>query len=291
MLFSKTVQQNFLNRRTQLPTFLLAFAALHVFAQTETFHDFKANTITGQKINFSQFYGKKVMVVNTASYCAWTYQYEALEALYEEYKDSNFTILGFPCNDFSNQEPGSDSSINEFCLNTYGITFQMMSKVAIVSHDTAEVYKWLQNKSRNGVADAPVRWNFYKYLIDEAGHWVAYYSNLTEPNDSAIINWIRSPSVLPPDTTTGMAAAARFGMEIGWTAPGRLRMVFKDAVGQETIISLFSPNGQLLSTVFDGIPQVGEVVSVDVSSHAHSLYFLQMKTRESSRTFKVAAIN
>lgn len=140
------------------------------FSQIQTFHDYKGQTITGPNLNFSNFYGKKVMVVNTASFCGWTYQYETLQDLYDQYKNNNFEIVGFPCNDFSSQEPGSDSTINDFCTGIYGITFQMMSKVSIVSHDTAEVYKWLQRADLNGVADAHVSWNFNKFLIDEAGH-------------------------------------------------------------------------------------------------------------------------
>ena len=155
-----------------------------------TFHDYSAATINHDTISMSQFYGKKVMVVNTASYCAYTPQFTALEQLYTDYKSYGFEIIGFPCNDFGNQDPHADSTINTFCTGTYGVTFQMMSKVATISVDTAPVYKWLQCADLNGVSNAHVGWNFNKFLIDEAGHWVRHYDSGTLPNDPAIISWI-----------------------------------------------------------------------------------------------------
>lgn len=269
---------------------LLISMAVYGYAQPLTFHDYKANTITGQKINFSMFYGKKVMVVNTASYCAWTYQYEALQNLYERYQDSNFIILGFPCNDFNNQEPGSDSTINEFCTNEYGVTFQMMSKVTI-THDTVDVYKWLMRKSLNGVSDARVLWNFHKFLIDEAGHWVAYYSNLTEPDDPAIIAWIESPSVIPPDTTatgTGMTPSANVTLHN--TASSSVDVIFNGSESRHTVIRLFSADGKRASTVFDGMPQPGQVVSVDISTFPSALYFLHVRNEAESKVFRFAVL-
>ena len=177
--------------------FLLLFALFVqlTFAQTgETFHDFNAVTIRGDTISLSQYTGKKVMVVNTASYCGFTPQYADLQALYQQYGGPTFEIIGFPCNDFGGQEPGTNGSIDSFCTGNYYISFQMMSRVSIAAPDTVEVYKWLQNASRNCFADAAVAWNFNKYLIDEAGNWIAYYPSAVNPLDPAIVNWILSPN-------------------------------------------------------------------------------------------------
>ena len=166
--------------KAKYPTLLLLISNT-CFSQTgETFHSFQAVKINDDTISLSQYYGKKVMVVNTASYCAYTPQYTDLQQLYQQYQSYNFEILGFPCNDFGAQEPGGDSEIDSFCT-TYGVTFQMMSKIDIISTDTAEVYKWLQLASRNGVANAPVTWNFHKFLIDETGHWVAHHASPVNP--------------------------------------------------------------------------------------------------------------
>ena len=129
-------------------------------------------TYTEDTISFSQFYGKKVMVVNTASFCQFTPEFTQLEQLYTQYHQYNFEILGFPCNDFNSQDPHNDSTIIHFCTTGYGVTFQMMSKIFCVTGDTSPVYKWLQRANLNGVSDAHVGWNFNKFLIDEAGHWV-----------------------------------------------------------------------------------------------------------------------
>lgn len=178
---------------------LLSFAILFIcgkgiFAQ-QNFHSYSAETITGDTISLSSFYGKKVMVVNTASYCGYTPQFAQLEQLYLQYHlSNNFEIIGFPCNNFGNQDPNSDSLINQFCTSNYNVTFQMMSRIDIVQGDTAPVYKWLQRADLNGVANASVAWNFNKFLIDEQGNWVNHYLSPTLPNDAAIVDWILSPS-------------------------------------------------------------------------------------------------
>lgn len=161
----------------------------------ETFHDFTAIKINGDTMNLSDLAGKRVLVVNTASFCGFTPQYTDLQTLYSNYGGGTlFEIIGFPCNDFGNQEPNDDSTINIFC-NNYNVTFQMMSKISITAPDTAEVYKWLQLLSRNGVANAPVNWNFNKYLVDEAGHWVAHFVGGVNPLDTAIVNWLTTTSI------------------------------------------------------------------------------------------------
>ena len=181
---------------TSVALIINCFVVGVISAQTlETFHDFTAVKINGDTMNLSDLAGKKVLVVNTASFCGFTPQYTDLQTLYANYGGGTlFEIIGFPCNDFGNQEPHDDSTINVFC-NNYNVTFQMMSKISITAPDTAEVYKWLQLLSRNGVANAPVNWNFNKYLVDEAGHWVAHFVGGVNPLDTAIVNWLTTTGV------------------------------------------------------------------------------------------------
>lgn len=156
---------------------------------TKSLHDFKTKTLDGKEFNFASLKGKKVMIVNTASECGYTPQYKDLEALYEKYKDKNFVIVGFPCNDFGGQEPGNSTEIQSFCSKNYGVTFPMMEKVSITANP-APIYKWLTTKSENGVMDATVKWNFNKFLIDGNGHLVKYYASATKPMDEEIVKWI-----------------------------------------------------------------------------------------------------
>ncbi len=156
----------------------------------KTLHDFTVQTIDGKEISLSKFKGKKVLVVNTASKCGLTPQYKDLQALYDQYGPDNFVIIGFPANNFREQEPGSNEEIQEFCSLNYGVTFPMMAKIDVVGENIAPVYQWLTLQTENGVADAEVTWNFQKFLIDEDGHWVASYPPKTPPTDEQIITWI-----------------------------------------------------------------------------------------------------
>ena len=155
-------------------------------------HSFRVQTLSGDTLDFSTFKGKKILVVNTASKCGLTPQYKELEALYREFKDSNFVIVGFPANNFMAQEPGSDDEIAAFCSKNYGVTFPMMSKVSVKGRDIHPVYEFLTNLSKNGLEDNEVKWNFQKYLIDENGFLVRVISPTTPPNDPEIISWIKS---------------------------------------------------------------------------------------------------
>jgi glutathione peroxidase len=175
--------------------FLIAFNFAGKSQQLANFHDFTGVTIQGDSISFSQYAGKKLLVVNTASFCAYTYQYEDLQGLYNIYGGDQFEILGFPCNNFGSQEPGSDSTIIDFCTGNYGVTFQMMSRIDIKTGDTAEVYKWLQRGDLNGVEDVQVSWNFHKFLIDPDGNYVRHFPSTTVPRDTAITNWITAEFV------------------------------------------------------------------------------------------------
>ena len=145
------------------------------------FYSLKTNTITGDLFTFSSLKGKRVLIVNTASRCGYTPQYEDLEQLYRIYGGDNFTIIGFPSNDFAWEEPGSDQEIAAFCKSRYDVTFPMMTKVKTSGSSGHEVYQWLCNMEKNGVANARVSWNFNKFLIDENGRWVAHFPSSTSP--------------------------------------------------------------------------------------------------------------
>lgn len=156
----------------------------------QSFYDFQVKTLEGETFDFSSLKGKKVLVVNTASKCGLTGQYEALQALYEEYGGDNFTIIGFPANNFMSQEPGNHQEIREFCTENYGVTFPMMEKISVKGDDIHPVYLWLTQKSENGAMDSDVSWNFQKYLIDEEGNLIKMYSPRTKPDDEGIVSWI-----------------------------------------------------------------------------------------------------
>jgi glutathione peroxidase len=156
----------------------------------EKFYDFSVKTIDGDDFNLSNLKGKKVMVVNTASKCGLTPQYEELQALWEEYGGDDFVIIGFPANNFMGQEPGSDSEIATFCSENYGVTFPMMSKISVKGKDMHPLYKWLTTASLNGVEDSDVSWNFQKYLIDENGNLAKVVKPRVTPYDKEIISWL-----------------------------------------------------------------------------------------------------
>ena len=157
----------------------------------KTLYDFKCKTIDGKDFDLSSLKGKKVLVVNTASKCGFTPQYADLEKLYKEYGGDKFTIIGFPANNFGHQEPGTNDTIKAFCTRNYGVTFQMMEKISVKGDDMDPLYKWLTKKSENGVKDAPVEWNFQKFMIDENGHWVDVAMSPEKPECDKIVNWIK----------------------------------------------------------------------------------------------------
>ncbi|MDO5607121.1 MAG: glutathione peroxidase [Capnocytophaga sp.] len=156
----------------------------------QTVYSFVVKDITGKDFALADLKGKKIMIVNTASKCGLTPQYEELEALYKKYKDKNFVILGFPANDFMWQEPGSNEEIAQFCKINYGVTFPMMEKITVKGKGMHPLYQFLTEKDKNGVEDSKVSWNFQKYLIGEDGRLQKVISPRTSPSDKEIINWI-----------------------------------------------------------------------------------------------------
>jgi len=172
---------------------LLSIMTLTLNSQTSvdnSIHQFKVADIYGNIFDFSQLKGKKVMIVNTASKCGLTYQYEALQKLYSQYKDLNFVIVGFPSNDFLWQEPGSNDEIIDFCEQNYGVTFPMMSKITVKGTKKHPIYQFLTQKSKNNYKDSRVTWNFQKYLINKQGRVEKIISPRTRPDSEEIVSWI-----------------------------------------------------------------------------------------------------
>ncbi|HNJ94684.1 MAG TPA: glutathione peroxidase, partial [Ferruginibacter sp.] len=149
-------------------------------SQTRSIYDFKVAGLDGDTIDFAQFKGKKILIVNTASKCGFTPQYEDLEKLYKTYKDK-LVIVGFPANNFFSQEPGSNETISEFCKKNYGVSFPMAAKISVKGKNIAPIYKWLCDKEENGVMDAKISWNFNKFLLDENGKIIAHFKSAVKP--------------------------------------------------------------------------------------------------------------
>ncbi len=174
---------------------LLFFTFISVAMQTDspvkTLYDFSAKTIDGKDFDFSTLKGKKVLIVNTASECGYTPQYAGLEELYRKYQPTGkFEIIGFPCNQFGGQEPGTNADIKTFCTKNYGVTFSMMEKIDVKGEKQHPLYKWLTTKAENGVEDSEVRWNFWKFMIDENGKFVGHAGSKEEPMGELITKWV-----------------------------------------------------------------------------------------------------
>lgn len=147
-------------------------------------YDFKMKSLSGKEVDFSQFLGKNLLIVNTASKCGYTYQYEGLQKLHEQY-GNNVTVLGFPANNFLWQEPGSNEKIEEFCQVNYGVTFPMFEKISVKGSDQHPLFSWLEIKSGKKPS-----WNFCKYLIDKSGNVAGFFDSKVEPLDKRIVDKI-----------------------------------------------------------------------------------------------------
>lgn len=169
---------------------LLGLTSTALIAQKMNFYNFTVQSITGEDVKLSQFKGKKVLVVNTASKCGLTPQYEVLEEVYQEFKEEGFVIIGFPANNFGAQEPGTNEEIAAFCQANYGVSFPMMAKISVKGEDQHELYQWLTQKEKNGVEDSEVTWNFQKYMIDEEGNYVGMVAPQESPASEEIVDFI-----------------------------------------------------------------------------------------------------
>jgi len=144
-------------------------------------YDFEVTTITGEIKPLSEYQGKTVLIVNTASKCGFTPQYAELEELHEKYEDQGLVILGFPCNQFKQQEQGSDAEISEFCQLNYGVTFPMFSKIDVNGADTAPVYQWLKKNAKGLLGSEAIKWNFTKFLVNKEGDVVNRFPPTLSP--------------------------------------------------------------------------------------------------------------
>ncbi|MCL9808420.1 glutathione peroxidase [Flavobacterium luminosum] len=160
--------------------------------EKQTIYQFKVKDISGNEFDLASLKGKKVMIVNTASECGLTPQYEQLQEVYDQYKAKNFVIVGFPANNFGAQEPGSNEQIATFCKKNFGVTFPMMEKISVKGDDMHPLYQFLTQKAKNGLEDNEVQWNFQKYLINTKGELEKVVSPRTLPNDPSIIDWIKA---------------------------------------------------------------------------------------------------
>lgn len=160
---------------------LFSFAAPSLF-------DFKAKSIEGKTIDFSKYKGKKILIVNVASQCGHTPQYEGLEKLYEKNKD-HLVIIGFPANNFGEQEPGSNAEIKAFCTKNYSVTFPMMEKVSVKGDNIDPIFKWLTTQS-NPDFTGDIKWNFEKFLLDENGNLIRRFRTKVEPTDDLLVKAI-----------------------------------------------------------------------------------------------------
>jgi glutathione peroxidase len=156
----------------------------------KTIYHLSSKDIQGKEVDFSQYKGKVLLIVNIASKCGFTPQLEELQAVYEHYKEKGLEVIGFPCNQFMFQEPLSGKGITEFCSLNYGVTFKIMEKTKVIGWSKHPVYKFLTNKSENGVLSQTPMWNFYKYLVDRNGKVVAVYPSTVTPKDTKIVKAI-----------------------------------------------------------------------------------------------------
>lgn len=166
------------------------FSFLSFSMKAQSIHSFTVKSIDGSAIALSNFKGKKILIVNTASKCGYTPQYDGLEKVYETNKDK-LVIIGFPCNQFGGQEPGTAEEIVSFCKKNYGVSFPLAEKIDVKGDQIAPIYQWLTQKQQNGVLDATISWNFNKFLLDENGKMLAYFPSKVKPDSEEILNYLR----------------------------------------------------------------------------------------------------
>ena len=161
----------------------LFFSSIIAKENQMSIYDFNVKTIDGQEISMSKYKGKVLLIVNVASKCGFTSQYEGLENLYEKYKNEDFMVLGFPSNQFANQEPQSNEKIKEFCSLTYEVKFDMFAKIDVNGENEAPLYKFLKSNQKGILGSENIKWNFTKFLVDKNGKVVKRYAPSTKPSD------------------------------------------------------------------------------------------------------------
>jgi glutathione peroxidase len=180
-------------------TFIMAMTSGQLYSGEKSIYDFTVKDIDSKSVSLSGYKGKVMLIVNVASKCGNTPQYEKLQKLYETYKDRGLAILGFPANNFLWQEPGSDSEIKQFCTLNYGVTFDMFSKISVKGRDQAPLYQFLTSSKSNPQFSGPVKWNFQKYLIDRSGKIIGCFSPGTDPLSEEIRSAVEAALQAPAD--------------------------------------------------------------------------------------------
>jgi glutathione peroxidase len=168
---------------------VILFAFLKPISMNFYENNFNIKTIDGEPLNFEKFKGKKLLLVNVASKCGLTPQYKELQELYDKY-NGKLEIVGFPCNQFLNQEPGTAEEIKTFCTKNYGVTFTITEKIDVKGKNQHPIYQWLTDKEKNGVESSKVKWNFQKYLIDENGNYIAHFDPTVKPMSEEILKYL-----------------------------------------------------------------------------------------------------
>ncbi|MBT3302243.1 MAG: T9SS type A sorting domain-containing protein [Bacteroidetes bacterium] len=257
---------------------LLSFLA---FSQ-KTFHDFKVISINGDTVDLSIFKGQKIMVVNTASLCGYTYQYEELQQLFQDYKKHNFTIIGFPSNDFGNQEPGSDGDILKFCEDNYGVTFPMMAKIHVSGAQIHPLYQWLTKQTENGVKDAPVEWNFQKFLIDEDGSWHDVRLSATSPLAPIITTWIAQGTSLTEEE-------CRVSNLTVYPAPAtdHFNVVVTVEELSNVVVKIMNMNGQLVEELYNSPVENDLRISYNTDRMLAGLYVVIAEINQEKKSMQI----
>jgi glutathione peroxidase len=267
---------------------LLVICALYtgLSAQVyQTFYDFSWPTIEGDTISMGQYAGQKVMVVNCASYCVYTPEYAPLKRLDSIYATRyNFTIVGYPSNDFLNQG-GTDSAIIATC-HQYEVNFQIMSPVSIVTGDTAPIYKWLQREDLNGVSNAHVTWNFNKFLIDRQGHWVRWIDSPVSPLDTSIINWIVEDSAAVAAGIQPVNADDFIHIKSGNPVNTTLALEVKSGTAQRFDINLYSLDGRPAGKIYNSEISGTQQINYPVAALPSGLYLIRAQTSTGEKTLK-----
>jgi glutathione peroxidase len=187
-----------MKRTTAVMVLLLALAAVSAIAQTKTggkvpeVLNYTMNNLNGEPVNLSQFAGNVVLIVNTASECGYTYQYEGLQNLHDKYASRGLSVLGFPSNDFGQQEPGSNQQIQQFCKANYGVEFPMFSKVQVLGGGKVPLYQYLTSKASNPKFAGEIKWNFEKFLIGRDGQILGRFASDVEPESRQILTAIEA---------------------------------------------------------------------------------------------------
>lgn len=267
--------------------FALSLSVLFTNAQAPlTFHDYSTMTIDGVPINLSQYYGKKVMVVNVAAHCGYTPQFTQLQEIYDLYQSHNFEIIGFPSDDFNQQ--GTDSELIATC-GSYNVTFPLTESVHVKGGAMHPVFQWLTQLSLNTVSNASVSWNFHKFLIDEAGHWVNHYTQSTLPNAQVIVDWILSPSALGVSPSIGLDEIVE--MKSANPTSTTIDFTVKNAGLKNLSIQLFSTTGELIGSAYNGSVVSNQNICYSVSNLATGIYFVKIDADGLQKTLRCSVIN